>query len=65
MIVDDEPFNLQGLKIIIQQSLKKLNFDKDFLSAQIDTATNGIEAMNHVEQRAASNQFYSLVFMDC
>ena len=32
LIVDDEPFNLQGLKIIIQQSLKKLGLEKDFLN---------------------------------
>jgi YesN/AraC family two-component response regulator len=46
MIVDDEPFNLHSLKVIIQQALKRLGFAKEYLDDLIDIATNGDEALN-------------------
>ena len=41
LVVDDELFNIQSLKIIIQGSLKKMNRKNDILDAFIDTANNG------------------------
>ena len=41
LVVDDELFNIQSLKIIIQGSLKKMNRRIDILDAFIDSANNG------------------------
>ena len=68
LIVDDEPFNLQSLKIIIQQSMKKLGHPKEFLDKHIDVASNGKEAVDKLKYLLESTNKksqYSLIFMDC
>lgn len=44
LIVDDEPYNILGLKVVLQQS-----GIKNILSL-IDSANNGKQAINLVEQ---------------
>ena len=68
LIVDDEPFNLQSLKVIIQQSMKKMGRQKEFLDKLIDVASNGKEAVEKVKQLLESTNKksqYALIFMDC
>ena len=68
MIVDDEPFNLQSLKVVIQQSVKRLGMNKDILNRLIDEASDGQEALNLMIKRCTSHEHraeYSLIFMDC
>lgn len=64
LIVDDEPFNLMSMKILIQQALKDLHLDKDLLNQRIDTATDGQEALAKFTQRDSAVT-YALVLMDC
>jgi hypothetical protein len=45
MIVDDEPFNLQSMRVIICQALKRLGLGQDVLNHLIDEATDGQEAV--------------------
>ena len=53
LIVDDEPFNLIGLRVILNNVVTNI----DHL---IDTAKNGLEAFE-----AAKHGTYGLIFMDC
>jgi YesN/AraC family two-component response regulator len=53
LIVDDEPYNLIGLRII-------LNAASNDLDHLIDTARNGLEAFEAVKKC-----HYGLIFMDC
>ena len=46
MIVDDEPFNLQGMLIILRSSMKKLGHNPDIIESLIDQANNGQEAVS-------------------
>ena len=60
LLVDDEPYNLLGLSIIIQQcgfpGIKHL----------IYTANNGQQALNMVKQAYNDRHYsYGLIFMDC
>lgn len=54
LIVDDEPFNLKSLKIMIEVSLKLLGMDSTLLDNYIDVATDGVQAITQVE-----NLFYN------
>jgi CheY-like chemotaxis protein len=60
LIVDDEPYNILGLKIVLQQS-----GIKNILSI-VDSAHNGKKA-NEMVMQAFERQTYSygLIFMDC
>ena len=60
LIVDDEPYNLLGLKIILSEAAG----DRD-IENLVDTATNGLEALNMVKKAYAEEKFqYGLIFMD-
>ena len=61
MIVDDEPFNIVGLQIVLQQV-------KGFKGIQhaTDTAKNGLEALQLVKKGYKNKTHsYGLIFMDC
>lgn len=61
LIVDDEPFNIIGLTIILQQ-LKGYSGIKSL----IDTAKNGLDALNTFKKAFKSRKHsYGLIFMDC
>ena len=56
LLVDDEPYNLMALKIVLSAACdKRYNLDP-----LIDVAKNGQEAL-----RKAMSGKYSLIFMDC
>ena len=59
LIVDDEPYNILALQIILQKSgYPKI---KDF----IDSANNGQEAVQKVKDAFTKKQFsYGVIFMD-
>ena len=61
LLVDDEPYNLMGLKVIIE-ALDTGNS----LSMIIDQATNGLEAYKAVKKAHQDKSYeYGLIFMDC
>ena len=58
--MDDEPYNLLGLKIVLQQS-----GIKNILKI-VDTAYNGQQAIDMVIKGFNQNDYsYGLIFMDC
>ena len=60
MIVDDEPYNILGLQIIIQNS----GFED--IEKLIDKANNGQEALDLVKSSFEKKEYsYGLIFMDC
>ena len=61
LLVDDEPYNLMGLKVIID-SIDKRNH----LSMIVDLATNGMEAYKAIKKAHEDRSYeYGLIFMDC
>ena len=63
LIVDDEPFNVSGLKIMVQCLTAKLqgfNFEEMVLSA-----CNGEHALAKVRQVYEAGDRFQLVLMDC
>mgnify|MGYP002631696159 FL=1 len=61
LLVDDEPYNLMGLKVIID-SIDKRNH----LSMIVDQATNGMEAYKAIKKAHEDKSYeYGLIFMDC
>ena len=61
LIVDDEPYNLLGLKIIIEAADPENN-----ILSLIDQARNGLEAVNKVMEAEQDGSYqYGLIFMDC
>ena len=48
LIVDDEPFNIQGMMIIINACLKAMGHDEELLNKFIDYASNGQQAVQCV-----------------
>lgn len=64
LIVDDEMFNIDALKIVLQFQSKM-----DLTLVEIDHALSGQQALDMVEQDLFQNGFvstsYSIIFMDC
>ena len=60
LIVDDEPFNIVGLKIILKKAAGNTQ-----LVDLIDSAKSGLEAIDLVKQASWRGHMYSLIFMDC
>ena len=61
LIVDDQIFNIDALEAIIRSKLK----GKPIM---IDTAQNGLEAVDKVKDNVIRNQnycSYKIIFMDC
>ena len=60
MIVDDEPYNIMSLMIVIQSC--------GFVGVEtlVDTALNGLEAYRLIKKAAEEQkESYGLIFMDC
>jgi PleD family two-component response regulator len=65
LIVDDEPFNIQGLKIILRAAYKKMHQPIDELEGLIDTAMNGQEAVDAVKRLyLEEGSCYKLIITD-
>jgi len=63
LIVDDEPFNIDAIKIVTQCATSHLkNFD---FRNRVDTATNGLKAIEMVKKRTKDGYTYKLILMDC
>ena len=63
LICDDEPFNVSGLRVILQVLTAKIpNFD---MKSHIDTALNGIQAIEKVKQCYQKGHCYKVILMDC
>lgn len=63
MIVDDEPFNIDSLKFCLQcATINKPDFK---FKSRIDTACNGIQAVEMVKQRYKEGLNYKFIMMDC
>ena len=56
--MDDQAFNIEALKII----LKVLKVD---ISAQVHSASNGLQAVEQVKNQLRSGTIYDVIFMDC
>lgn len=68
LIVDDEYYNIIGLKCIIEVSLQKIlppsyrKFANAIVEHFVDTANNGLEAVELVKKYEG---YIDLIFMDC
>ena len=63
LIVDDEPFNVNGIKIIVQCLMSKL---KGFnINKQVDVAFNGIKALQVFKDKTDLGYKYGIILMDC
>ena len=63
LIVDDEPFNIDSLKITLQcATADKPNFN---FAGRIDTASNGHNAFELVKQKYKEGMTYKFIMMDC
>ena len=65
MICDDEPFNIQGLIIVLKAAIKKMGYKQQIIDDLVEKCYNGNEALDLVKARLASGQGYGLIFMDC
>jgi CheY-like chemotaxis protein len=61
LLVDDEPYNLLALKIILEAA-----DEHKIITSLIDHVINGLEAVKAVETAYLEGNFqYGLIFMDC
>ena len=52
LLVDDEPYNIDALKIVVQCSTTHLDsFKGENFRKRIDSASNGLKAVNMVKRR--------------
>jgi CheY-like chemotaxis protein len=65
LLLDDELFNLKGLKSFITLSLKRLNHRPDLLASLIDIVSNGEEGLKMAKEKLQENSSYALVITDC
>ena len=65
LVVDDEPFNILGLKNILKICFVRLKLPSCTIDGLVDTAHNGKEALERVKLESRSGRSYGLVFMDC
>jgi CheY-like chemotaxis protein len=63
LIVDDEPFNIDSLKIALQcATIGKKDFN---FKGRVDTAYNGINAVDTVRKRYQEGLNFKFIMMDC
>ena len=67
LLVDDEPYNIDALKIVLQCSTSHLDsFKGENFRKRLDTASNGMKAVSMVKKRwLKSQQSFALILMDC
>jgi len=66
LIVDDEPYNLMGLQILLKFAFKKLGIKEEIVNEMVHEANNGQDAVNKVESNHIHNKSsYGIIFMDC
>ena len=63
LIVDDEPFNIDALKITLQcATAERENFN---FKNRVDSASNGLKAVEMVKKKYKEGFNYKLILMDC
>lgn len=66
LVVDDEPFNLKSIQIVIEAAFKAIKLKLTDPKLVIDFASHGQEAIEKVEQSMADGEFcYNLIVLDC
>ena len=45
LVIDDEPFNLQSMKIVLSLSMQKLEYDQEIIQSIVDYVSSGEEAL--------------------
>ena len=63
--MDDEPFNIQGLIIVLKAAVKLMGFEERLIDHLVDKSYNGKEAVEMVKKQERTGQVYCLIFMDC
>ena len=63
--MDDEPFNLIGLSMILARSFKDIGVKSNLEDEIVDKACNGKEALDLVKTSFESKNSYGIIFMDC
>ena len=62
MIADDEPFNVTGIKTLLQCVTAKISsFD---FSSQVDSACNGQQAFDKFKSKNDKGETYAVILMD-
>jgi len=65
MVCDDEPFNVQGLIIVLKAVVKKMGVSEKLVDELVDKCYNGKEAVELIKKQAECGEQYALIFMDC
>jgi len=66
LAIDDEPFNLQSMKILLELSIKKLELPLASLMNYIDYAKYGNEYIAKVKTAYLERgEEYAVIFSDC
>jgi CheY-like chemotaxis protein len=66
LIVDDEPFNLLSMKILLDLAFKDLQYPRELLLSLVDTAKDGAESIQLVrEAYLEKDSEYALIISDC
>ena len=63
MIVDDEPYNIDSLKVVVQCAF----FERPDVNvkSRLDTACNGEDAIKILKENYEKGLSYKLILMDC
>ena len=65
LLVDDEPFNLLSVKVLLKTITRQLGKDPCIIDEILDSATDGIEAIEAVMRlNEMFNLHYSLIITD-
>jgi CheY-like chemotaxis protein len=65
LIVDDEPFNIMAMEILIKMALQSLGMPVDIMETIIEKAYNGKQALEKVKQLHEQFITFGLILMDC
>lgn len=75
LIVDDEPYNLMAMKIVLEQAeqqlLKRTHEDHVLMKVKgkitdiVDQATNGLDAFENFQAATSIGYTYGIILMDC
>ena len=63
--MDDEPFNLQAMKIALVRSAQQLELSFKLINEITDYVGSAEEALDLMTNNARTGDFYALVITDC